>query len=246
MMIEQQKIRLDARRIEQQGDQVRKETLEAFKQVMEHCDKIEDPAPKGKCLQSAATIVERPGGVFELVEVPTIEVPTGKAPRPVIPFDKAVEAKTDFDAEQAKLGTEALPALDPATVSPEDGERLSRALASLTQQNNELKKDVAKLKDRADNKLTTDEKDRLVAEQNKRPGLVDKVELTAGADDDEKSIAADELALHDKKMKKEIKDLRELGKKLTSATKKIKAHLGAIAVLKQQIANAVAAKAAGG
>jgi hypothetical protein len=213
---------------------------------MEHCDKIEDPAPKGKCLQSAATIVERPGGVFELVEVPTIEVPTGKAPRPVIPFDKAVEAKTDFDAEQAKLGTEALPALDPATVSPEDGERLSRALASLTQQNNELKKDVAKLKDRADNKLTTDEKDRLVAEQNKRPGLVDKVELTAGADDDEKSIAADELALHDKKMKKEIKDLRELGKKLTSATKKIKAHLGAIAVLKQQIANAVAAKAAGG
>ncbi len=246
IMIEQEKIRLDARRIEQQGDQTRKETLELYRQLIDRCEKIEDPKLQSKCQQSAATIVERPGGILELGEITTIEVPTGKPPQIVIAFEAAIKKRIEFDKQEQKLRETALPTLDATKVSEADAVVLKKSFDSLTEANTKLKQEAAALKQEAARNLTPEARQGLVERQKARTVLLDQVELAANASEEDREIERDRLALHDKISQKVINDLRKFGERLDAMSREIKAHLVSIAELKQKIDAAEAAKASGG
>lgn len=243
--LEQEKIRLDAQRIALEGDTTRNEALTLYKQILDGCGKIGDPVVRNKCLQSATTIVERPGGIFELGAITTVEVPTGKPPLPVVAFDLATAHKTAFDEQKQKLATAVVPTVDPTKMGAEDAANLAVTFAELTKANGELKVEADKLSSEAGPMLDPSKRVPLVNRQNERPGLLTEVELSVNKSDEDKAIAQDRLKLHDRESTKAVNEYRDLGERLERTTRSTKAHLAAIDDLRKAIEAAIKKKAGG-
>lgn len=241
--LEQERIRLEAQRTALQAATTRNEAMSLYKQLVDTCGKLEGEAAT-KCMAAVTTIVEHPEGNFDLGAVTTIEIPVTAAPRPVIAYNAAAAAKTEFDKLVGALGTTPLPNLDTAKVSEADGKRLGTELKALVKENGEVKSEAATLQKTAADQLTSSKKTALEMRHAERDMLLTNIETARSQDSEARAIAADALALHDRVSRKSVNDYKKLTEILKVGSKNIQRHLRKIDDLKKAIEAAMKAHAA--